>query len=108
MVIGIEKGESGTPYLQGYVEFAKRITYMKFVKMIGRNFHAESRKGTQKQALDYCKCKKEENYQEWGTPRTQGKINTDIRANTNIAEMVKGLEDGRSIKELIKCCIRNY
>lgn len=41
MIIVKEVGENKTLHLQGYIEFAKRITFIKFIKILGRNFHAE-------------------------------------------------------------------
>lgn len=65
--------------------------------MLGRNFHAESRKGSQKQAIEYCK--KEEKYQEWGECKKQGEVSRD--SSNSLAEMVEGLNEGKTIPELI-------
>lgn len=52
-IIGKEKGEQGTPHLQGYVEFSikKRITECKH---INKRIHWEQSKGTQEDNLKYC------------------------------------------------------
>lgn len=69
IVIGKEVGEEKTPHLQGYVEFTnskKGSTLKKFNARI----HWEGRKGTAKQAADYCK--KEGDWREEGEISAQG------------------------------------
>ena len=60
VVCQLEEGEQGTPHLQGYIELAKRKR-MSGVKALFTAIgvdpdkpHLEARKGTQKQAIDYC------------------------------------------------------
>lgn len=68
-VIGKEVGDSGTPHLQGHVEFKNARSY----KAINKKFpgiHTDIRKGTPKQASDYCK--KEGDYVEFGELPCQG------------------------------------
>ncbi len=73
-----EISESGTYHLQGYCEFKNRPRQNKAKALLGGNeVHLEPRRGTQKQAIDYCKkddsrVAHTEPYEE-GTPRTQGK-----------------------------------
>lgn len=68
-IIGREVGEQGTPHLQGYVEFKtpKRFTTL---KNINPRVHWEQRRGTQEQAIEYCK--KEGNFKERGEKKNQG------------------------------------
>lgn len=75
LIVGKEVGEQGTPHLQGYVEWngSKRLSTLK--KINGR-IHWENRKGTAKQAADYCK--KENNFFEKGELSIQGK-RTDLQ-----------------------------
>lgn len=49
-----ESGADGTPHYQGYVEFSqrKRLTAL---KKINRRAHWEVRRGSQEQAINYCK-----------------------------------------------------
>ena len=63
LIIGQEVGESGTPHLQGYVEFKKRLRLQQVKKLLPRA-HLETRRGTALQAADYCK--KEGNFHEDG------------------------------------------
>lgn len=56
VIIGEEVGESGTPHIQGYIEFVKRqriITIKKIQCLAGA--HLELRRGTPKAAADYCR-----------------------------------------------------
>lgn len=77
IVFGKEVGASGTPHLQGYIEFkgGKRFSTLK--KMFP-TMHIEPRKGTAKQASDYCK-KDDPNFYENGEISNQG-TRTDLTA----------------------------
>lgn len=72
MIIGKEVGENGTPHLQGYIEFRSRKR-LKTVKKINNNIHWEPRRGTQRQAIEYCM--KDGDYEEFGKKKMQGKRN---------------------------------
>jgi len=87
-VIGFEVGAEGTKHLQGYIEFG---TPKKFnaLKNAFPKIHWEKRKGTAKQAADYCK--KDEHYWEDGEMSQQGK-------RSDIAEAVELIQDGNKMK----------
>lgn len=69
VVFGFEIApETGTPHLQGYAELAKRTEFNTVAKMY--KWHIERRKGSQQQAIEYCK--KEGNVVERGKKREQG------------------------------------
>lgn len=55
IVLGKEIGESGTPHIQGYVEFNSKRHFTALCK-INERIHWEPRKGNSKQAADYIKC----------------------------------------------------
>ena len=72
LIIGKEEGKEKTPHLQGYIEFHNR-KYFSTLKKLNNRIHWESRLGTQKQAIEYCK--KEGDFQEFGDRRIQGQRN---------------------------------
>lgn len=55
MVLGEEVGESGTPHLQGFVYFKDAKTLAAAKQALGPRVHLEAMKGTQQQAIEYCK-----------------------------------------------------
>lgn len=54
LVMGIERGASGTPHIQGYIHF-KKPKRLATVRKIIKGGHVETRRGTPQQAADYCK-----------------------------------------------------
>lgn len=56
-IIGEEKGEQGTPHLQGYVEFKNPIDFSS-IKNICNRLHLEKTRGSRKQNIDYCSKEK--------------------------------------------------
>ncbi len=75
-----EVGESGTHHLQGYCEFKKQTSLTPIKEMLGGNtVHIEARRGTQAQAIAYCKKDDtrvaHEVPHEHGTPRAMGQRN---------------------------------
>lgn len=63
---GRETGEEGTPHLQGYLETEQRIRLPGLKKIEGlQRAHFEVRRGTQEQAIVYCR--KDGDFLEFGT-----------------------------------------
>lgn len=106
IVLGFEVGESGTPHIQGYVDFENART-LGGLKRICNAIHWEPRRGTWEEATKYC-MKGEQSHDEWvehkwngpnfglnanyieyGTPNEQGK-RTDLEDIKN--EIVGGLK----------------
>lgn len=63
VIIGFERGESGTEHWQGYIEFKSRVRFG-IVRGLLPGSHIELRRRTGQQASDYCK--KEGKWIEWG------------------------------------------
>lgn len=97
MIFKPERGhETGTKHLEGYVECANRTT-LSAIKELFPRAHIEKRRGTQKQAITYCK--KEDTacgpIWEYGIPYRQGH-------RTDIKKFIKLIKDGKSNAELME------
>jgi len=55
IVYGREVGESGTPHLQGFVYFTNKRSFKAIRKLLGPHYHIEIARGTNGQAIEYCK-----------------------------------------------------
>lgn len=70
VLVGHEKGENGTPHLQGYMEL-KSCHRPSFIKNAFPRMHFEKRLGSQRQAIMYCK-KGEQSHEEWSSHGEEG------------------------------------
>lgn len=92
---GVERGAGGRLHHQGYVEFSEPVTLSTVKRRLANTrLHLEPRRGTQSQAIAYCK-KDGGDWVEHGERRQQGK-------RTDLA-IVRGLmERGGSIRSLFR------
>jgi len=94
-VIGKEVGDhGGTPHLQGFIIFKKKLSLSGVKKLLPRA-HLEVAKGTSVQAADYCK--KDGDYDEMGEVPSQGK-RTDLEAATDL------IREGASMLQVAESC----
>lgn len=91
MIIGLEEGVTGTPHIQGYVDFINPRT-LAGIHRLNKNIHWETRRGNWEQAVEYCK--KEGVWKEYGEPPKQGE-RTDIRT------MVQAINEGKTDAEIL-------
>lgn len=89
IIIGFEKGKSGTPHLQGFIQFSNRKQFSTVLSLLGGHVHLEPKipQSTPTQAATYCK--KEGNFWERGTLdndsyQGQGKRNDIVEARDAI------------------------
>lgn len=69
LVFGYEVGANGTPHIQGYAELSHRMRLKTLQKHVPRA-HIEARRGSAKEAADYCK--KDHDFEEYGEMSQQG------------------------------------
>lgn len=82
---GEETCENGRKHLQGYVELNAALGLTRVKQVLGdQKLHLEPRKGTQLEAIEYCK--KEGSFQEHGRVKKQGE-RTDLKRE-DIMELI--------------------
>lgn len=54
LVYQLERGEQGTPHLQGYLQTYSRTSRRKLLNFLPQGTHLEPRRGTHQQAKEYC------------------------------------------------------
>lgn len=95
LLYGREKGEGGTPHLQGYMEFSKKKAMGGIKKLAGMHrMHLEVRRGSQTEACDYCK--KDNDFEEFGTKAT-----SQQGARTDLHAIRDKLLSGTSLEDII-------
>jgi hypothetical protein len=93
LVFGRETADTGTRHLQGYVVFESRRT-LRQVRQAIRGAHLEKSKGTPLQASDYCK--KEQDFEEYGTlPGGQG-------TRTDVQSTIEACKEAKTLREIIE------
>ncbi len=97
VVMQEELSESGTLHLQGYIEMKNQTRMSRMKSLFGAGYHWEKRRGTQAQAIEYCK-KAETRVDggfsfEHGTPKRTG-------SNGKFTEAVQAIRDGTSIADI--------
>nr|AGG39826.1 replication-associated protein [Diporeia sp. associated circular virus] len=90
---GVEIGTSGTPHLQGYIQFENPRSYKKIINDL-KGCHIIISKGNKKQNIDYCS--KDNSFWEFGNKDTQGE-------RTDLKELVKDvLNGGVSVNNILR------
>lgn len=84
--------KTGTPHLQGYLELNGSYRFNR-IKSINDKMHFEGRKGSQKQAIDYCK--KDGEWTEYGVVKTQGD-------RTDLKKQREDIKSGMKLKDLVE------
>jgi len=92
-IIGDEVGENGTPHLQGYVEFSKKIRPLSLHLVNG--IHWEKAKGNRQSNIDYCS--KQAILFSIGLPKPIKIISTLFRWQQEIEDIFMKEPDDRTI-----------
>lgn len=97
-VVGREVGEAGTPHLQGYIRFKEPCRFSWWKNQVPKA-HVELRKGTEEQAVTYCRKEGslviDKGVAESEPPRLTGK-KRDVEA----AEVIGEIEAGHTYKQI--------
>jgi len=98
LIFGRERGGvTGTRHLQGYVQFLHAKTQAVVRRLLGGRAHVERSHGTPTQAADYCK--KEADFEEFGTPPVGAGARNDL---TEFTSWAAGLTTRPDRYELIR------
>lgn len=96
VVMQEEVGESGTIHLQGYIEMKQAFFMSRMKSLFGQRYHFERRRGSQSQAIDYCKKEESSTHGficEFGIPKRTG-------VGGKFGDAVKALKSGKSIADV--------
>ena len=116
IVWSLEKGENGTPHYQGYLELKKQVESKDagpIKKILGYpGAHIEKRRGSARQAADYCKKLDETHVDgpwEFGEISHQGISETDRlekeELNAHLADIKEGYKNLKDVPiDLIRSC----
>jgi len=96
-----EIGENGTEHWQGYVEFKKREAFNTIKTLIGTNtVHLEARRGTAKEASDYCQ--KDDTRKNGTIPVIQGTMkSTAPGARKDLENFKDAVVSGKRKREIL-------
>ncbi len=97
LIYQMEKGDSGTPHYQGFVQFKGQRTFNGVRTIIGQQPHLEPRMGTPQEARDYCK-KSEGRLQ---GPFEFGTLSLGSGSRTDIIQFRDAIQGGKRKRELV-------
>jgi len=92
LVWGREKGERGTPHLQGFISFVNKCRWVSVKEAIGARCHIEVARGTPFEAASYCK--KDADFEEFGQLPVGGGKRSDLDS------IARSIQSGASLREI--------
>ncbi len=66
LVFGLEVGEEGTPHIQGYVQFKKRLRFNQVKQMVNGRAHIDEEYQNSTPQANESYCKKDGDWREFG------------------------------------------
>lgn len=92
-IVAKEVGEEGTPHLQCFFAFTKRLSRRRVKALLGPRIHCEIARGTPSEAADYCR--KDGDFVEFGTiPAGKGH-------RSDLSSLVADIKSGKTWDELV-------
>lgn len=110
IVYGRETASTGTPHLQGYLQFKNPRSFNSVKKSLGKTAHIEPSKGNAEQNRAYC-SKQDENFFEKGEVQSQGKrtdldkIREVIKTTNKMSEVVEVATSYQSVR-MAECILK--
>lgn len=92
VIFGRETGDNGTRHLQIYVEFPKRLRFNQLREVLP-GYHIESRRGTPKEASDYCE--KDQDFEIFGEISVGGP-----GFRSDLAQLHESLQSGKRLRDI--------
>lgn len=93
-VFQLERGESGTPHYQGYIEFKENVTWTALRRVAP--MHVEKRQGTRAQAREYC-MSTDKDGEVLSPPCEWGQWELAQGRRSDLAEVAQAVLDGTSL-----------
>lgn len=100
IVLADEIGESGTKHIQGYMEFKNPVGFKALINKLKKRAHIEHRRGTPKQASDYCHKDGKIIFED-GVISNQGK-------RTDIERCCELIQDGNRMKAVAQSAPQTF
>ncbi len=96
VIYQLERGENGTPHYQGYCELRKQTAFATVRDALPRS-HLEPRRGSQAQAIEYCRKEDSRVDGPWstGAPKSQG-------ARVDLEEIRQSIDNGKSLRDIAR------
>lgn len=100
-IIGRERGQNGTPHLQGFIHLSKRLRFPQVKFIIGSRAHIEPSRGTDEQNEQYC-SKEDTNAWRFGEPNIHSPgVRRPVQQHSTVIALVHKIASGQEILPLL-------
>jgi len=101
VIYGMEEApETGTPHAQGYLELSRSQRLATVKVLLGGRVHLEARRGTQEEAIEYCK--KDGEFYEFGTPKAGAAASQRNLMQVRLKDMKQRIKDKHNRDDLFE------